>query len=76
MAQGQGGKPHVVKEAHKVMDNFKYEVAKELNIPVKQSSEDYWGNISARDCGAVGGNMVKKMIEMAENQITNQNKGL
>lgn len=76
MAQGQGGKPHVVKEAHKAMDNFKYEVASELNIPVQQSSEDYWGNISARDCGAVGGNMVKKMIKMAEEQIINQNKGV
>ena len=69
MAQGQGGKSHVVKDAHRAMDNFKYEVARELNIPVYQGSEDYWGHISSRDCGAVGGHMVRKMIEMAEKQI-------
>lgn len=69
MAAGQGGKTHVVKGIHRAMDNFKYEVARELNIPVYQGSEDYWGNIASRDCGAVGGHMVRKMIEMAEKQI-------
>jgi small acid-soluble spore protein A (major alpha-type SASP) len=70
MAQGQqSGKGHVVKDVHRAMDNFKYEVARELNIPVYQGSEDYWGNISSRDCGAVGGHMVRKMIQMAEKQI-------
>ncbi len=72
MASGQGGKSHVVKGIHQAMDDFKYEVARELNIPVYQGSEDYWGNISSRDCGAVGGNMVKKMIKMAEKQIGNK----
>ncbi|MDI3534706.1 MAG: hypothetical protein PWQ82_1071 [Thermosediminibacterales bacterium] len=69
MAGGQKTNRHVVKGIHQAMDNFKYEVAKELGIPVYQGSEDYWGNIPSRDCGAVGGNMVRKMIEMAENQI-------
>jgi small acid-soluble spore protein A (major alpha-type SASP) len=67
-------KEHVVKGIHQAMDNFKYEVARELNIPVYQGSEDYWGNISSRDCGAVGGHMVKKMIAMAESQIGNTYK--
>jgi small acid-soluble spore protein A (major alpha-type SASP) len=69
MATGQGGKSHVVKGTHRAMDDFKYEVARELNIPVFQGSEDYWGNISSRDCGSVGGHMVRKMIEMAQKQI-------
>lgn len=69
MAGGQKTNRHVVKGIHKEMDNFKYEVARELGVPVYQGSEDYWGNISSRDCGAVGGNMVRKMIEIAENQI-------
>jgi len=69
MNQSRARRKHLVKGIHKAMDNFKYEVAHELGIPVYQGSEDYWGNISSRDCGAVGGNMVKKMIIMAERQI-------
>jgi len=75
MAQGQqSGKGHVVKDAHSAMDDFKYEVARELNIPVFQGSEDYWGDIAARDCGAIGGHMVHKMIKMAEEQIKKTRK--
>ncbi|NPV43249.1 MAG: alpha/beta-type small acid-soluble spore protein [Firmicutes bacterium] len=69
MARGSWNKQHVVQGIHKSMDNFKYEVARELGIPVRQGSEDYWGAVSSRDCGAVGGHMVRKMIEMAERQI-------
>lgn len=71
MARGSWNqKNHVAgPEVHQAMDNFKYEVAHELGIPVYQGSEDYWGEISSRDCGAVGGHMVRKMIELAERQI-------
>ncbi|MDK2901780.1 MAG: hypothetical protein PWR14_684 [Thermosediminibacterales bacterium] len=55
MARGSWNKQHVVQGIHKSMDNFKYEVARELGIPVQQGSEDYWGAVSSRDCGAVGG---------------------
>lgn len=70
MAKGsaQIGKK-VVPEAHKALDNMKYEIAAELGIPVYQGSEDYWGHISSRDCGAVGGHMVRRMIEMAEKSL-------
>jgi small acid-soluble spore protein A (major alpha-type SASP) len=59
----------VVPKAHKALDNMKYEIASELNLPVHQGSEDYWGNLSSKDCGRVGGRMVKKLIEMAETQL-------
>ena len=70
MAKGsaQIGKK-VVPEAHKALDNMKYEIAAELGIPVYQGSEDYWGHITSRDCGAVGGHMVRRMIEMAERSL-------
>jgi len=42
----------VVPQAHKALDNMKYEIAAELGIPVYQGSEDYWGHVSSRDCGA------------------------
>ncbi len=74
MAQGQQGKKHVVPQAHKALDNMKYEIAGELGIPVYQGSEDYWGEISSRDCGSVGGHMVRKMIQMAEQQLSTTTK--
>ena len=32
----------------------------------------YNGNISAKDAGKIGGQMVKKLIEQAENQMINK----
>jgi len=74
MAAGSGkyNKGLEVPKAHKALDNMKYEIAAELNLPVYQGSEDYWGNLSAKDCGRVGGNMVKRLIAMAEQQLQNQ----
>lgn len=74
MAAGSGryNKGLEIPKAHKALDNMKYEIASELNLPVHQGSEDYWGNLSSRDCGRVGGNMVKRLISMAESQLENQ----
>lgn len=73
MAAGQNfhGRTQLVPEAHKALDNMKYEIASELGIPVYQGSEDYWGNISSRDCGRVGGTIVKRLIALAEKEIAN-----
>lgn len=75
MAAGQSGsgRSQLVPEAHSKLDDMKYEIAGELGIPVYQGSEDYWGNISSKDCGRVGGSMVRRMIHMAEQQIANGN---
>ncbi|MDI6601405.1 MAG: alpha/beta-type small acid-soluble spore protein [Thermoanaerobacteraceae bacterium] len=59
----------VVREARKAMDQWKYEVANEIGV--QPPADGYWGNLSSRDCGAVGGHMVRKMIEMAERSIAN-----
>ncbi|MBA1335215.1 MAG: Small acid-soluble spore protein, alpha/beta type [Firmicutes bacterium] len=73
MAAGQQtpGKK-LVQKAHPALDDMKYEIASEFNLPVYQGSEDYWGNLSSRDCGRVGGEMVKRMIAIAERQISGQ----
>ncbi len=49
------------------LESFKTEVANSLNIQLNQG---YNGNISARDAGSIGGQMVKRMIEYAENNMT------
>jgi len=59
-----------VPEARQTMYNMKHEVASELGINLNKG---YNGDISSKDAGRIGGQMVKKMIEaqersMAQNQ--------
>lgn len=69
MAQGASGKNiKVVPQAFQALNRFKYEVAAELGInPEYQTG--YWGHISSRECGAVGGHMVRQMIAHAEAEL-------
>ena len=59
----------VVPEAKEALNKFKYEVANEVGVNLK---EGYNGDISARDAGRIGGNMVRKLIQQAESQMTNK----
>jgi hypothetical protein len=59
----------LVPEAMDSLEKFKYEVASEVGVNLKNG---YNGNISARDAGKIGGNMVKKMIQQAENSMINK----
>ena len=54
------------KQAKAALDKFKYEVASEVGVTLK---DGYNGNISAKDAGKIGGNMVRKMIQQAENNM-------
>ncbi|PRX20604.1 small acid-soluble spore protein alpha/beta type [Orenia metallireducens] len=56
--------------AMQALDKFKLEAATELNISNEYKS-GYWGNITSRECGSVGGQMVKKMIQAYEDQLAN-----
>lgn len=58
-----------VPEARQAMENMKQEVANELGITLNKG---YNGNLSSRDAGYIGGNMVKKMIESQERQMENR----
>ena len=55
-----------VPEAMNALEKFKYEVASEVGVTLK---DGYNGNISAKDAGKIGGNMVRKMIQQAENNM-------
>lgn len=57
------------KSTKKTLNNFKYEVANELGVPLK---EGYNGDLTAKQNGSVGGYMVKKMIEAQERQMSGQ----
>lgn len=56
----------LVSEAMAALDKFKYEVASEVGVNLK---DGYNGDISARDAGRIGGNMVRKLIQQAENNM-------
>jgi len=53
----------LVPEAMSALDKFKYEVASEIGVTLKD------GYISAKDAGKIGGNMVRKMIQQVENNM-------
>mgnify|MGYP002800304811 FL=1 len=61
----------MVPEARGALDNMKFEIARELGINFKQG---YTGDLSARDNGYVGGYMVKRLIQQAENQLAGKAK--
>lgn len=72
MAAGQSGsgRTQLVPDAHMMLDNMKYEIAGEFGLPVHQGSEDYWGKVSSKDCGRVGGSMIKRLVAMAEKEMS------
>jgi len=57
----------VVPQATQALDRMKYEIASEVGVNLK---EGYNGDITAREAGRVGGQMVKRLIEQAERQMS------
>ena len=56
----------LVPEAKSALDKFKMEAASEVGVTLKQG---YNGDLTAKQAGSVGGQMVKKMIESYEKNI-------
>lgn len=55
----------LVPEARQGLSKFKMETARELNVPFT----DYNGNLTSKQCGSVGGEMVKKIIMQYEQSL-------
>ncbi|ADK15906.1 MULTISPECIES: alpha/beta-type small acid-soluble spore protein [Clostridium] len=56
----------LVPEAKEGLDRFKMEAAREVGVDLK---DGYNGDITAREAGSVGGQMVKRMIESYEQNL-------
>lgn len=56
-----------VPQAKEAMNRFKQEVASELGVPLK---EGYNGDLTSKQAGSIGGEMVKKMIMRQEEQMS------
>lgn len=55
----------LIPESKEGLSKFKTEVANELGVPFT----DYNGNLSSKQCGSVGGEMVKRMVRDYETKI-------
>ena len=67
MASNKTGSNQVeVPQARDAMDRFKMEVANELGVNLKQG---YNGDITAKEAGSIGGEMVRKMIKRQEEEM-------
>lgn len=53
--------------AQQAMEQLKYEAAAEIGF--QPPAGGYWGDVPARVNGAVGGHMVRRMIQLAEQQL-------
>ncbi|WP_027398517.1 alpha/beta-type small acid-soluble spore protein [Anaerovorax odorimutans] len=58
-------------DAKPALNNLKTEIASELGLSNYQSMDK--GNLTARQNGYVGGYMTKKLVEMAEQQLSGTN---
>ncbi|MBQ2412423.1 MAG: alpha/beta-type small acid-soluble spore protein [Anaerotignum sp.] len=61
-----------VPEAKAAMEQFKFEVANEIGVPLKRG---YNGDLTSAQNGYVGGYMVKKMIEQQEKAMAGNTQG-
>ena len=56
-----------VPEARAAMDKFKMEAASEVGVNLKQG---YNGDLTSREAVSIGGQMVKKMVEAYDQNLT------
>ena len=66
---GSNGSRMEVPQAKEAMDKFKMEVASELGVNLKRG---YNGDLTSREDGSIGGEMVRQMIRRQEEQMSGQ----
>ena len=54
------------KNTKKALEQFKMQAANEVGVNLKQG---YNGELTSRQAGSIGGQMVKKMVESYENSL-------
>ncbi|MBE7019794.1 MAG: alpha/beta-type small acid-soluble spore protein [Ruminococcaceae bacterium] len=59
-------KKNLVPEAKEALNKFKMEAAQDVGVNLKQG---YNGDLTSKEAGSVGGQMVKKMIQSYENNM-------
>jgi hypothetical protein len=70
--QNRSSNQLLVPQANQALDQLKYEVAQELGIQLSQ--DGYNGNLVSRDAGTIGGNITRRLVQIAEQQLAGQFK--
>lgn len=69
MARGSGRtNALVVPGANAALQQMKFEVAQEIGVQIPQ--DGYYGHMATRDTGAIGGHMVRRMVQIAEETLS------
>jgi hypothetical protein len=72
MAQSQNRNSNqlLVPQATNALEQLKYEVAQQLGITIP--ADGYQGNMLSKDNGSIGGNITRRLVQMAEQQLAGQ----
>lgn len=64
----RGSNQLVVPQARAALEQMKFEVAQELGIQLPQ--DGYYGHMTTRDMGSIGGYITRRLIQIAEQQLS------
>jgi hypothetical protein len=70
MANDRNSNQLVVQQARAALDQLKFEAAQELGIQIPQ--DGYYGNMLTKDTGRIGGNITRRLVQIAEQQLAGQ----
>lgn len=70
MAGNRSSNQLVVPQATQALQQMKLEAAQELGVQIP--ADGYYGNVSTRDAGSLGGYITKRLVQMAEQQLSGQ----
>lgn len=68
MAGSRSRNSLVVQQARSALEQMKFEVAQELGIQIPQ--DGYYGYMATRDTGAIGGHITRRLVQIAEQQLS------
>jgi Small, acid-soluble spore proteins, alpha/beta type. len=68
MARSGSSNQLIVPQANQALEQMKLEAAQELGVQIP--ADGYYGNVSTRDAGSLGGYITKKLVQIAEQQLS------
>ncbi|WP_042165491.1 alpha/beta-type small acid-soluble spore protein [Paenibacillus gorillae] len=74
MASNKSSNQLVVPQAQQALNQMKLEAAQELGVQIP--ADGYYGNVSTRDAGSLGGYITKKLVQIAEQQLSGGSSNL
>jgi hypothetical protein len=70
MANDRNSNQLVVQQARAALDQLKIDACQELGIQIPK--DGYYGNMTTKDAGRIGGNITRRLIQIAEQQLAGQ----